>query len=361
MGNTVYENNLQVPNGADKETIQILIVDDEGPIRRLLSRMLDINGYRCTQAATAREARKHLKNQRVDIILCDVNMPEESGIDFIQYALTEYPDTAAIMVTAADDPVMAETAFSLGAYGYITKPFGPHEVVISVSNALRRRRLEIENRLNRENLEQMVAKRTDELGDMLKKLQKAMDGIIQAMAATVEMRDPYTAGHQRRVSDLSGAIAEEMGLSEDQIYGIKMTGDIHDLGKISVPAEILSKPTRLTDIEFSLIKTHPEVGYEILKDIEFPWPVAEIVVQHHEKVDGSGYPRGLSGDGISREARIMTVADVVEAMASHRPYRPALGIDAALDEVKKNRGVLYDPDAVDACLKIFKEKRYSLD
>jgi len=194
--------------------------------------------------------------------------------------------------------------------------------------------------------------------ETLKKLRRSMNALIDALALTVETRDPYTAGHQRRVTNLARAIAKEMDLSEDQIDGIRMAGVIHDLGKISVPAEILTRPGKLTPLEFSLIKTHPQVAYDILKTIEFPWPVAEIVYQHHEKIDGSGYPRGLRGDEILIEARILTVADVVEAMSSHRPYRASLGIESSLDEIMKNRGVLYDPTAVDACINLFSQKSF---
>ena len=200
-----------------------------------------------------------------------------------------------------------------------------------------------------------------ELQISLEKLKKAMGGIIQAMALTVEIRDPYTSGHQQRVADLARSIAQEMGLSEDQADGLRMAGIVHDLGKIAVPAEILSKPTKLTNLEFSLIKTHPQISYDILKDIDFPWPIAEIILQHHERLDGSGYPQGLMGANILLEARILVVADVVEAMASHRPYRPALGIDAALEEIEKNKGVLYDPMVVDTCLRLFREKGFSLN
>ena len=160
------------------------------------------------------------------------------------------------------------------------------------------------------------------------------------------------------MTNLARTIAKEMKLSKDQIDGIRTAGTIHDLGKIGVPAEILNKPVRLTDIEFNLIKIHPLVGYNILKQIEFPWPVAEIVLQHHERLNGSGYPRGLSDEDILLEAKILGVADVVEAMASHRPYRPALGIDEALEEISQNKGVLYDPQVVDTCLKVFRKKRF---
>jgi len=195
----------------------------------------------------------------------------------------------------------------------------------------------------------------EELQGTLKKLRRALKATIQAMVLTVETRDAYTAGHQQRVTNLARAVAKEMKLSKGQIDGIRMAGTIHDIGKIGVPAEILNKPTRLADIEFNLIKIHPLVGYNILKQIEFLWPVAKIVLQHHERMNGSGYPHGLSGEDILLEARILGVADVVEAMASHRP---ALGIDKALEEVSKNKGVFYDPQVVDACLKLFREKGF---
>jgi PAS domain S-box-containing protein len=192
------------------------------------------------------------------------------------------------------------------------------------------------------------------------KLRKSLEATVQAIAVIVETRDPYTAGHQRRVTALAQAIAAEMNLSSDQIDGMHMAGSIHDLGKISIPAEILSKPTKLSDVEYRLIKTHAQSGYDILKDIQFPWPVARMVLEHHERINGSGYPNGLTGDKLLVESRIITVADVVEAMASHRPYRPAKGMNAALEEITRNRGVLYDIKAVDACLRLFNEKCYRL-
>jgi putative nucleotidyltransferase with HDIG domain len=212
-----------------------------------------------------------------------------------------------------------------------------------------------------EQLKQDIARRESaeaEVQSTLNKLRSAMGGVVQAMALTVERRDPYTAGHQRRVSDLARGVAAEMALSAHQIDGIRMAGLIHDLGKICVPVEILSKPGQLSEIEHTLIKDHPQVGYEILKEIEFPWPVAQIVLQHHERIDGSGYPAGLCGEDILVEARTLAVADVVEAMASHRPYRPTLGRDMALEEISQNKGVLYDPDVVDACMKLLQEKDF---
>lgn len=327
----------------------ILVVDDEENIRRMLNRMLSGLAYTCILAADAGEARKCLDEQPFDLALCDVNMPGESGVALTRYIVSEYEDTAVIMLTGVDDPKIADAAIEAGAYGYIIKPFNPNELTINIRNALHRRELEIANRTYRRDLERLVEKRTASL-------QKSLEGIIQAMARTVESKDPYTAGHQRRVADLSVAIAIEMNIPKDQIEGLRMGGMIHDVGKISVPAEILTKPSRLTELEFSLIKTHPRIGYDIIADIEFPWPIAQMVLQHHEKMNGSGYPQGLSGEDILLEARILCVADVTEAMASHRPYRPALGIEKALDEISKNKGIFYDPEVVEALLRLKKSE-----
>lgn len=196
--------------------------------------------------------------------------------------------------------------------------------------------------------------------ESVERLREAFAGTVQAIASLVEAKDPYTAGHQRRMADIAQAIAREMGLSQDQIEGIAMAGIIHDIGKVSVPAEILCSPRRLTQLEFNLIKTHAQSGYEILKDIKFSWPIARMVLEHHERIDGSGYPNGLKGEDILSESRILAVADVVEAMATHRPYRPALGLEPALQEITKNRGVLFDAEAVDACLRLFREKGYKI-
>lgn len=193
------------------------------------------------------------------------------------------------------------------------------------------------------------------------KLRDTMIATVNTLASTVEMRDPYTAGHQRRVTILACAMAEEMGLTEEQFDGLRMAGLIHDIGKISVPVEILNKPGRLSRTEFDIIKSHPQAGYNILQEIELPWPVNQIILQHHERLDGSGYPQGLKNGGIMLEAKIVAVADVVEAMASHRPYRPALGIEAALEEITKNQGILYEPEMVDICKRLFIEKGFTFE
>ena len=205
-------------------------------------------------------------------------------------------------------------------------------------------------------------KRTEEaLKESLARTTEVQYGTIQALATVTEARDPYTAGHQRRVTQLACAVARELGLSADQVAGLRVMGLLHDLGKISIPAEILSKPGKLSDTEFGLIKSHTKAGYEIVKEIRFPWPVAEVILQHHERLDGSGYPQGLTGPDITLEARILAVADVVEAMSSYRPYRPALGLDQALEEIAQKKGILYDPEVVDACIKVCTEDKFTFE
>jgi HD-GYP domain-containing protein (c-di-GMP phosphodiesterase class II) len=210
-------------------------------------------------------------------------------------------------------------------------------------------------------LKQEIAERKlaeEKLQQSYAKLQKNLDEIVHAMSLTVEKRDPYTAGHQKRTTELAMALAGEMGLSEHQIKGIQMAALIHDMGKISIPAEILSKPGKLNEVEMQMVRRHPQAAFEILKEIDFPWPVDLIVLQHHEKMDCSGYPQGLAGEDILLEARILCIADVVESIESHRPYRPGLGIDKALEEISNNRGILFDQNVVDACLRLFKEKNF---
>ena len=197
------------------------------------------------------------------------------------------------------------------------------------------------------------------LKESYQKLQKTLSDIVNTLASIVEFRDPYTSGHQKRVASLAIAISEELGLDKDRIEAVGVAALIHDIGKINIPASILARPGKLSEIEFDMIKTHSQVGYDIIKRIEFPWPLADIVLQHHERNDGSGYPKGLKDKDIILEAKILAVADVVEAMVSHRPYRPALGMNMALKEIKQDKGKLYDPKVVDACIKLIKKKKWS--
>ena len=197
-----------------------------------------------------------------------------------------------------------------------------------------------------------------ELKQSYKKLQKFIEGTAHIITKVVEIRDPYSKGHQQRVSKLATAIAQEMQLPQDKIEGVRFASLVHDVGKVNLPTEIVSKPSKLVEVEFNLLKNHPRVGYNILKKVNFPWPIAEIVFQHYEKIDGSGYPRGLKGDEILIEAKILGVANVVEAMSSYKSYRPALSINESLAEISKYKNILFDLEVVDACLKLFKEKRF---
>lgn len=192
------------------------------------------------------------------------------------------------------------------------------------------------------------------------KIKESLQGTIEAVSKMAEMRDPYTAGHQRRVAKLSVAIAKELGLAQETVDAIEIAAKVHDIGKMEIPSEILTKPTKLTNLEYEFIRNHPQAGYDILKDIKFSYPIAKIILQHHEKLDGSGYPNKLKGDEILLEAKIISVADVVEAMASHRPYRASLGVDFALEEIEKHKGVWYEEPIVDACVKLFREQNYTL-
>lgn len=204
-------------------------------------------------------------------------------------------------------------------------------------------------------------KSAEELQRSYKKLRKIFEQTVNSLASAVGKRDPYTTDHQRRVTILACTIAKEMGLTDEQINGLRLAGMLHDIGKLAVPSEILSKPTRLSDAEFTIIKTHPRVASDILKAIEFPWPIADIVLQHHERIDGSGYPQGLSNNNILLEARILAIADVVEAISSHRPYRPAYSLEYTLEEISKNKGVIYDAGIVDICLRLFREKKFRFE
>ena len=197
-----------------------------------------------------------------------------------------------------------------------------------------------------------------ELQQSYKKLQKFIEGTAHIIMEIVEIRDPYLTGHQQRVSQLAIAIAQEMKLPQDKIEGVRFASLVHDVGKVNLPTEIVSKLNKLSEVEFNLIKNHPRIGYEILKKVDFPWPIAEIVFQHQEKIDGSGYPRGLKGAEILIEAKILGVANVVEAMSSSRSYRPAISVEEFLAEISKNKNILFDPEVVDACIKLFKEKGF---
>ena len=343
------------------EKERILIIDDDAGTRESLSLILDRKGYETGTAATGREALEKARERAYNVALLDIKLPDVEGTELLAPLKKIRPEMAVLVITGYASLESAVRSSLEGALAYITKPLNLNSVLTAVRKACKKQHPPMNNRRLYEVAQQELAerKRADEEGKQYsEKLQALMADITKAIAVTIEMRDPCTFGHQQRVAQLACAIAKEMGLSGETLAEIRVAGSLHDIGKMHVPGEILSKSGGLTGVEFDLIKTHPEAGYSILKTIEFPWPVAQIVLQHHERMDGSGYPAGLSGEDILLEARILGVADVVEAMASHRPYRPALGINKALEEISQKSGSLYDPAVVDACLKLFAEKKF---
>ncbi len=334
--------------------ITLLTIEDEETIRRSIVAFFQDCDIHVLEADNGRTGIEIFRSQKPDIILCDLRMPEIGGHEVIEVVTKEAPTTPIIIVSGTGILEDAIHAVRLGAWDYVLKPIYDMAILEhSVKKALERATLVKENQRYQKHLEQMVETRTNEL-------EKAFHGIINAIATILEYRDPYTAGHQQRVANIAQEIAIEMNLDKNIIEGIYISGLIHDIGKIAIPAEILSKPTNLLDIEYMLIKNHPQTGYEILQNIAFPWPVATIVHQHHERLNGSGYPLGISGNAMLMQSKILIVSDVVEAMASHRPYRAALGVEKAVHELKGNRGKLYDPDIVDVLITVLGKRKIDL-
>ena len=333
----------------------VLIVDDNATNIDLLVNTLK-DEYRLGISKKGANALEYAEKYRPDLILLDIMMPEMDGYEVCR-RLKNNPATQAIpviFITAMSETVNKTKGFTLGAVDYITKPFHAAEVKARIATHLTlsamKAQLEAQNIL----LERMVAEKTRQIQEML-------EGIIASMSLMVEIRDPYTAGHQQRVSRLACAIATKMGLSPKITEGIRIASLLHDVGKIRVPVSILNRTGQLLEAEMDVIKIHPRVSYEILKGIPFPWPCAKIVLQHHERLDGSGYPFGVRGDEILLESRLLAVADVTEARSSFRPYRPAQGMEAALAELRDYRGIRYDAAVVDACLAIFAEEDFRFD
>lgn len=333
----------------------ILAVDDTPASLKLLTDILEAEGYEVRSAISGELALHAAELDPPELVLLDVNMPGMDGFEVCKRIRQQEKnhDAPVIFVSAHTDTQGKLKGFELGAVDYVTKPFQREELLARVRTHLELHRL-------RHHLEDMVAERTQSLTESETRLKAVLLESIRAIAATVEMRDPYTAGHQRRVAEIATAIARELGLPEERIEAINLACVVHDVGKVKVPAEILSKPGRLSAIEYELIKQHSRDGFDILKEIGFPWPIAQYVLQHHERLDGSGYPQGLESGDIPLEARIICVADVIEAMASHRPYRASLGIEAALAEIEDKRDSLYDPAVVDAATRLFRDKSFQI-
>jgi len=356
---------------------KILVVDDNREWREGLSELLSDCGHTVALASDGEKAIRLLDKASFDLIISDLLMPGIDGFQLCRYVRDSktLPNIPFIFCSGFF-PINEQKELSelLAVEDFFDKPVDFDLLLAAVQRNLNRASHLSEGDESDDHNGSSFSKAHGELvhsklwsavererkhremaEELAIRMKKNLEAFISAVSKALEARDPYTAGHQRRVAKLACAIARVMNLSEEQITGIHFGSLIHDIGKIHIPSEILTKPSRLTELELEMVKSHAEVGHQILKEIDFPWPIAEVAHQHHERIDGSGYPQGLKGDTIILEARIVAVADVIEAMASHRPYRPGLGIDAAIEEITRNRAILYDPDVVDACLPLLED------
>lgn len=341
---------------------QILIADDENLIRDILSRKLTENGYKCLNASNGIDALKQLDTYQIDLALLDINMPGKSGTEVLQDIRIKYPDTAVIMVTAMAGVETAINAMKLGAYDYIIKPVDQKLLLLSIDRALERRRLILENKDYQRNLERKIAEQT-------RKIRGSFINAVKSLAYALEAKDLYTSGHSERVTKIAVAVAQEMGIPEEKIEKIRLAGLLHDIGKIGVRESVLNKPGKLSDKDFDHVKSHCEIGKKILLPIMEDEEILDIVVHHHERYDGKGYPHGLSGEQTSTGARIMAiaeasaamisqgamalaVADAYDAMTSDRPYRPAMSHEVARAELEKGKATQFDPEIVDILFRL---------
>lgn len=325
---------------------RVLLVDDDQNLLDSFRRLLK-DDYELFTAEDGKEALGVMEAcGPFTVIVSDLKMPGMDGIELLSRVSRANPDTVRILLTGHADLQAAMDAANLGyVYRFLTKPCPPELLRLSLEDACRHAQLVRDQR-------ELFA---------LKRCKVLLEGIVRGFSALVEARDVYLAGHQQRVTALALAMGREMGLTASELDTLRIAGLLHDIGKVYVPADFLNRPGILRQEELSVVQMHPEVGYDILKHLDQDWPVAVIIRQHHERMDGSGYPQGLKGRFIVLGARILAVADVVDAMCSHRPYRPSLGITAALAEIEKNRGRLYDERAVDVCLMLFRERGYKLE
>ncbi len=340
---------------------KILLVDDERSIRKTLTLFLEIENHKVESASNVEDALALLVNNTYDLIISDVIMSGKSGLDLLKSVRDTGLDTPVIIMTGEPTVETAVLGIQYQASDYLSKPVERHEFLRVIRRVLDvkqlvddKKQLEIENEQYQKNLEALVENRTAALIE-------ASAGVVSLLAKVIEYRDPYTAGHQRRVGNLAAEIALNMGLNTKQIEDVRIIGYVHDVGKIVVPSEILSKPGRISDVEMALIKEHAQAGYEMLIEAGLPKEYALAVGQHHERYNGTGYPNKLSHKDVLLESKILVVADVVEAMISHRPYRPARTLETAMEEIEQNKGILYDPDVVNACIRLLKQKNYAVD
>jgi response regulator RpfG family c-di-GMP phosphodiesterase len=360
----------------------VLIADDRAEDRSLLKLVLQRMGHRVLEAANGEQALKLARDERPDLVLSDILMPHMDGFELCRALQedTNMRDIPFVFVTATyAEQRYQKLASDVGATRVLLKPFRAQALREVVQQTLADgarpetvvRPEPLDDRQFHERHAQAINWKLEEKVSELERTNAQLvasearsraltDAVVETITKMVEYRDPYTTGHEQRVGDLAAAIGSKLGYREEKLYGLRIGGYLHDVGKIAVPSELLTKPGRLAPNEYSLIQGHAQIGYDILSGIDFPWPVAEMARQHHERLDGSGYPRGLKGEEILPEVRILSVADVVEAMMSHRPYRPAIGLAEALREVERGRGTRYDPAVVDACLALFQQDGYQV-
>jgi len=351
-----FEQPLTTAQSPAPQPARILVVDDEVFVREILVRKLRTLGHVVDSCEDGHAVLRTLTDQSYDLLLSDIMMPEMSGVELIKEATRIRPEIAVILVSSVVDLDVAIDALKLGAYDYITKPFSLQEVTVAVARALEKRKLVIENLKYQETLEEQVASRTRQLREALDVLQSSYHSTLVALGTALDSRDADTGWHSYRVTLYSTRIARQMGLSQMEIRSIEQGALLHDIGKIGVPDDLLRKPERLSDSEWALVRRHPEIGFRILSGIKFLHGAAQIVLQHHERYDGLGYPKGASADSVAIGARIFALADAFDSMTSDRPFQVACSFDAGREEIRRCAGKQFDPRVVDAFLQIAMEE-----
>ncbi|MCP2519734.1 response regulator [Candidatus Aminicenantes bacterium AC-708-M15] len=336
------------------KTDKLLVVDDEEGIRNLLSDFLTSKGYYCTSAPSAEKALEILESENdYSLVLSDIKMPTKSGLELLKEIKQNYPEIEVIMISALRDIDLAIEAMSNGAFNYITKPFKLQEVLITVEQALERRRLILENKRYQENLEELVKQKTIDLEETLRELRTTYNSTLESFIVALDARDTETQTHSQVVTQFTLTLAKKIGIKDgEELENIRKGALLHDIGKIGIPDKILKKPGKLTTQEWEIIKQHPIIGYKMISGIKFLKEASQIVLHHHEHFDGNGYPAKLKGNSIPLGARIFAVADALEALISDRPYRKALPIEEAKKEIIRCSGSQFDPKVVEAFLSI---------
>ena len=325
-----------------KDKLDCLVVDDEPRLRQVLLHLMRNDGFRCFEACNGVEALEVLERQPIPLVMSDMRMPRMDGIELLRKIRQRWPDTAVVMITAVSEVETAVSCLAMGAMDYLTKPFHLEEVRARVQQAIEKRRLILENRSYQDSLERRVAAQA-------KRLEELFLGGVQTLAEALEAKDPYTRGHSVRVGKYARIIAKTLELDEETARQVELGGNVHDIGKIGVREDVLRKPGNLTEEEYEHIRAHPAVGWRILSPLMSEVPVAlNVVRSHHERVDGSGFPDGLRGEQIPLEARIVAVADALDAMTSGRPYRDDHRLESALDEIERHCHTQFDARVVNA-------------